>query len=544
MTALSCMDILPSLNAVRLVDSRREENLIVFVLESIQTGVVCPECGVLSDSIHSSRTRIIHDLPIFGSPVQIHVSTRCFRCTNLNCPRKWFREQIPGLTVRYQRRTPRAQEHIVAFGMECGGESSERLGRMIGLSWSADTFLRAVRSAPELNPSYEEVHVLGVDDWAMRKGQRYGTLCYDVEHHRPLDLLPDRESHTLSRWMKETLCQPAKVTRDGSQTYREAIDSGSPQSLQIADRFHIKKNFNDAAERLVKRLLHSYPPTPAGLNQSLQVSSGSIQERPNDSRRRTRWEQIHALNQQGYSHRSIAKQLGVGRSTVRNFLQMNKPPAPQRWSHRKIDPYITYLQSRWDAGTHNVKQLYGEIRNLGFQGRYSQLAAHLSSWRGTSSGTKPSIATPTKEWYRRWMRQSSQHEPETETELMRWLGSEPELQTAYQLSQAFIHLFRERDTEALKQWMNTVESSEVRELRSFAKGLSRDEAAVFAAFSEKWSNGPVEASVNSLKTIKRQMYGRGKLDLLRKRYLNLAVRRRKPDQHGVPKESLIMIHSR
>ena len=142
------------------------------------------------------------------------------------------------------------------------------------------------------------------------------------------------------------------------------------------------------------------------------------------------------------------------------------------------------------------------------------------------------------------MRLSSEHEPETETELMRWLGSEPELQTAYQLSQAFIHLFRERDTKALKQWMNTVESSEVRELRSFAKGLSRDEAAVFAALSEKWSNGPVEASVNSLKTIKRQMYGRGKLDLLRKRYLNLAVRRRKPDQHGVPKESLIMIHSR
>lgn len=421
MTALSCVDILPVPSAVRLVDSRveREENLIVSYHEVTRLGVACPECGVISQSVHSTRHRIIHDLPIFGQRVQLRVPARCFRCVNLNCSRKWFTEQIPGLSVRYQRRTPRAQDQVVTLGIKCGGEALERLGwmMMMGLNWSADTFLRAVLCAPDLDHSYDEVHVLGVDDWAMRKGQRYGTLCYDVEHHRPLDILPNRESETLSDWMKEMPCQPTTVTRDGSQTYHDAIDTGSPHAVQIADRFHIKKNFNEAVDHLVKLLLHSYPPALDDPEKPSVIYAESQSERNIDARRRARWEKIHEFSKNERTNRSIALQLGISRSSVHKFLQMDHPPVPQRWNHRKVDAYITYLQCRWESGVHNVKQLYGEIRELGFDGKYSQLAAHLSSWKESPLNTRTTPGTSPKEWYRRWIQKPSDQEPEIQMEL-------------------------------------------------------------------------------------------------------------------------------
>lgn len=529
MTALPYIDILPSFDAVRIVNIRvTTDNHILIVCEPARPNVACPKCACLSQKIHSKRLRTLHDLPCFGRPVELLLSCRCFRCENLDCECKYFTEQFPGLSVRYGRRTCRAQDCLVAMGVECGGEAAERLGSIIGLFWSADSFLRAVRRQP--GPEIPtDLTVLGVDDWAMRKGQRYGTLCYDVKNHRPVALLPDREAPTLTKWLTERPILPAIVTRDGSQTYRGAIDQGDPDAMQVADRFHIKHNFLDAVDDCVKRLLHKHPP-----EMNLKPATDSeIGSSPNDNdevmsntlaRRKALWEHVHQLSTQGMTRRAIAIKLGISRSTVTKYLQSGIP-VEQRWSHRKLDPFLAYLKSRWESGCHNAKQLFEEIQALGFKGKYSQMAAQLSTWRESAPKVKSVQSTSVREWVKRWVRKDDKLEPETQGELTSWVDSEPSVKEAYELTREFEHLFDTRDINRLKIWLSKADESNVPELRSFAHGLQRDEKAVTAALMENWSNGPVEAAVNSLKTVKRQMFGRGKLDLLEKRYLYLAVRR-------------------
>jgi transposase len=137
---------------------------------------------------------------------------------------------------------------IIGFTMsaEAGGRHTQKLGMGV----SADTLLRMVRQTA-LQP-LPSPRVLGVDDFAFRRGRSYGTILVDLERRRPIDLLPDRESETLAKWLK---AHPGIeiATRDRSRAYAEAIADGAPDAVQIADRWHILKNLYEALERLLTR---------------------------------------------------------------------------------------------------------------------------------------------------------------------------------------------------------------------------------------------------------------------------------------------------
>jgi transposase len=162
-----------------------------------------PLCGEAARSRHSNYTRCLQDLSWQGVSVQLWVTVGRFRCRNSSCPRKIFCERLPQIARTYARQTERASEIVRAIGYAAGGLPGHRLLTRLAIATSDYTVLRRVREEPAPSPSVAPIRNLGVDDWAWRKGQDYGTILVDLDLHRVSDLLPDRSFESLSEWLKK-----------------------------------------------------------------------------------------------------------------------------------------------------------------------------------------------------------------------------------------------------------------------------------------------------------------------------------------------------
>src|SRR3712207_6637812 len=211
----------------------------------------CPLCGGLSGRVHSHYARTLADLPWQGRVAAVQVRARRFRCATADCPRRIFTERLPEIACPRARRTVRlgdAQRHI---GLALGGAPGSRLAGRLAMPVSGDTLLRMIRTgalAPSLPP-----RIIGVDDWAWRRGHRYGTIICDLERRRVVDLLPDRSAATLASWLKRHGSAVRVVSRDRSGAYADGIRSGAPKAVQVADRWHLLVNCSDALRRLLDR---------------------------------------------------------------------------------------------------------------------------------------------------------------------------------------------------------------------------------------------------------------------------------------------------
>lgn len=517
---------------------------------------LCPACGACSTSVHSHYTRRLRDLPCSTYAVGVVLSLRRFRCRNATCMRQTFAEPLLELAPAYARRTERLTTILRAIGLAVGGEAGRWLAADLRTETSADTLLRIVRGTPL--PEALTPRVLGVDDWAQAKGRTYGTILVDLERHRTIDLLPDRRAETLSAWLK---AHPGIeiITRDRSGEYARGIAEGAPEAGQVADRWHLLRNLREALERLLGR----YPTQLSRLPAAESIGTrGSPQQRPrrlravteserlcqqaSRARRQQRYEAVRALAAEGISERQIGHRLGIARGTVRRFLQAEAFPerALRQPMPSILNPFTAYLQKRWEAGCTNASQLWRELCERGYAGTRRQVARWAQHRRTEDApttprkylqvhdaasefqeGIDPSPQVPRLPAPRQlvWLLLRRPGElTDKQRETVERLRQEPKVVAASDLAQQFQAMIRSRAPEGLDDWLAKCAGSELPDLRSFAEGLARDRRAVLGALTEPWSNGQVEGQITRLKLMKRQMYGRAKLDLLRKRVLYAA----------------------
>ncbi len=405
--------LLPSGALLRLGDAELLPERVTVDVHTTATSAVCPGCSSDACRVHSRYQRTLADLPLAHIPVYLHLHVQRFFCDHGLCPRKTFSEPLPGLALPRARRTTRLLVEQRHLGLEVGGEPGARLARRQGMAVSADTLLRLARREPA-TPASTPRH-LGIDDFALRKGQVYGTILVDLEAHRPVDLIPERSADVVEEWLK---AHPGVevITRDRSGEYAEGASRGAPNALQVADRFHLLQNVREMLQRLLDghqealaaatrpaspppdephvppaervvspeaaRPTESEPvaepsalsePPPASTSEGAapQLNKAAQLSQERRARRQARYTEVRELHAQGVGLRAIAARLHLSRNTVRRFVAATQFPeraTPPRQSS-KLDPFIPHLKAQLAAGQDNGMQLWRELREQhGYRG--------------------------------------------------------------------------------------------------------------------------------------------------------------------------------
>jgi transposase len=507
----------------------------------------CVDCGTPSRRVHGRYWRGLGDLACLGRPTLLLVRVRRFRCLDPACPRRTFAEPLPGIARPRARQTDRLRAAHHAIGLALGGDPGARHAAAMGVPISRTTLLDRVRAGhPGEAPP---VRVLGVDDWAWRKGQRYGTILVDLERRRPVDLLPDRGADGLAAWL-EAHPGVAVVVRDRAGAYAEGAARGAPEAIQVADRWHLLRNGSDALRGVLERHhrdLHEAarasvpPPEPAPLPQEVAAKADEpspktateMRGRAAQERRDARFAEAARLREGGMPLAGIARALGVERQTVRRWLRAGHAPT---WRHADrgrsiLDPHRAHLEERWAAGCRNAAALWRELRARGFGGQARAVRTWATGRRRRDPPTVPGGVAPrpapAKAMDPPTPRRAARLltvEPDTLAEADRrlveaLLARSPAVAAAADLARRFSAMVKGRAAEALDPWLRDAEAGA---LANLAAGIRRDEDAVRAALTEAWSGGQVEGQVNRLKAIKRAMFGRAGFDLLRCRVLGRA----------------------
>jgi transposase len=549
-TLLSCL--LPDTPPLHLdawqIDSA--EGLLTLRVTSTQARVYCPVCQFPTRRIHSRYVRMVADLPWGAWRVVLHLQVRKFFCANGRCPRRIFTERLLPLVAPWARRTRRLMHGLINIAVALGGMAGVRLSRGLGLAVSRNTLLRLLRRLPV--PAVATPQVLGVDDWAYRKRQTYGTVLIDLERRRPLALLPDREAKTFALWLQ---AHPGVgvIARDRFRAYADGARQGTPAALQVADRFHLLQNLAEALDQVFNRHSQALKAVHEALRQPpmLRPDGAATGAVPPPSRPCTaqelahqRWarrlalhQQIWDFHRQGWPGWAIAKQLGVGKNTVFRYLRAETLPERRGRTERSrtlLTPYHAYLLARWNAGCRDALRLFRELQPRGYPGSYATIARYVQRLRHAQEGIPqprrryqpPPVVTapqhrPLTPRRATWLvlRRPEQRTSEEHHLLARLTAQHAELAEAIALAQDFAQLVRQRQASQLDPWLARAAESPIAPLQRFAKGLRDDYDAVKAGVTVPWSTGPVEGHINRLKMLKRQMFGRAKLDLLQQRFL-------------------------
>ena len=545
--------LLSSTPDVRLDQVAVERDTVRLELTATAPQARCPCCAVSSSSIHSRYQRHLTDLPWGMRVVRLQLTVRKFVCRNATCPRRIFTERLPDLVAPSARKTDRLIAILRAIGVALGGNAGARLATHLRLPASPATLLRLVRLAPMPQP--RALQAVGVDEWAWRRGHRYGTILVDLASHRVVDLLPDRSAATVAAWLA---AHPTirVVCRDRSDLYADGMRRGAPQAVQVIDRFHLVQNLRQVLETF---LLDHRPalqaaavatamaltPPPAwmpvipmyqGRRQNPKPAPPPAERPPRHARWVAIYEAIRTLQAQATPIATMARQLGISRPTVYAYLRRDTPPGPRRIqrppSARVLTPYVPYLIRRWRESGADSRQLWRELQTRGYTHSARTVCRFITRLRRAADAGHPPEAQrspytcPQGPSARAvsfvMVGSAAKRSAAAQTYLEQLCQLEAGIAQAHALTQGFLAIVRARRGHDLEAWISAATASGLDGLARFAHGLREDLAAVTAGLTLEWSNGPVEGQITRLKLLKRQGYGRAGFALLRQRVLQVA----------------------
>lgn len=475
---------------------------------------VCPDCGRLSQRVQSRYVRRPSDLPLAGRRVVLTIQARRFWCDTVVCCRRIFCERFDvGVLARYGRRTQRLETIVHHLGLALGGRPGAAFANRLMVPVSKDTLLRVVRR--HAVERHDELHVIGIDDFAFRRGQTYGTIVCDLERRKPVTLLPDRALETSRAWLAK---RPsiAIVARDRGGGYGEAIARGLPHTEQVADRWHLMENssraFLDAVSKSMRQIRQAVgnnvvDPKLLTYAEKLQYEGYLRRQETNEA--------IQKLAKSGTSIRQIVRQTGHSRKLVRDVLRGQRLDV-FRTRPSTLDSWLPWLNERWEAGSRNALALWREMRTEGFVGQRGIVAQWAQRRRlAEQAGQSGLMRTPSARVLARLMTSAQDGLGKSEAIILAVIENNvPELVAARKAIGDFQSMIRSKSAAKLDEWIELTRGSLV---ASFVNGVEKDLIAVRNAIISPWSNGQTEGQITRLKLIKRQMYGRAKLDLLRAR---------------------------
>jgi transposase len=457
--------------------------------------VTCPHCACPSQRVASRYLRTVADLPWRQMPVMLRLQVRRFFCDNLDCPRKVFAEQFPQIVRKRGRTTVDHEKSLVRLGLICGGEAGAQIAGDIGMPTSGDTVRRRLRQVPLAQRVTPKPCSIGIDDFALLKGCRYGTVIVDHESGEVLDILPERSSESTAAFLAGQP-QVTVVTRDRAEIYANGISAGRPEALQVADRFHLQMNLRDAVARLLGRhrqevssaceaaaeaalpavlpqfsavalpATEPVPPADAVAGPLLQVAPLSKSQQ---AWQMTQQQVIALRRDEGLSIREIRKRTNLNARTIMKYLRAAGLPARVKrpGSDAPARLRISSRRLSWLVLNDQIERKPGEQKAVD----------HL--------------------------RQNCQP-----------------VCRGIDLARECRAIFQQRESAKLLEWIERVKQPDVpKDLKNFAKGLEQEWPSIKPAIELPWNNGRAEGHVNRIKLIKRQMYGRANFDLLRIRVL-------------------------
>ena len=495
------------------------EDTLVVTARSSAVAASCPLCGAASRRIQSHYVRRPSDLPCAGRRVRLRLLVRRFRCGVPGCQRQVFAERFGAVVLAERaRRTGRLEEIVHHLGLAMGGRPGAGFAQRLMLPVSNDTLLRVVRR--RALPRTEPLAVIGIDDWAFRRNHRYGTIVCDLERGRVVALLPDRDQATAEVWLRQ---HPgiSIVSRDRGGGYGEAVARALPDAVQVADRWHLMENASAAfldATRLSMRAVRSALGA-ATINPVLLTAAERLQYE-GFLRREDTTRQILALKEAGRSIKEIVRHTRHSRKLVRQTVRGARGDM-FRIRQSSLDAYLPVLDTEWASGCRNGAELWRRLTDQGFRGSLRVVSEWTTRRRRTDQMQGQGLQkAPSARTLARLMGMGRDHLSKADTVTVAAVEAGiPGLADARNLVERFQAIIRTKLATELDGW---IEQARVSLIAPLARGVAKDVAAIRAAITEPWSNGQTEGQITRLKLIKRQMYGRAKLDLLEARLIGAA----------------------
>lgn len=374
----------------RVISVDRIENLANIYVISTRKNCYCPNCCAPARGVHSYYTRMFKDLPVFGNQTNIYLRARKFYCRESECPVKVFTERFDCHFYPYKRSTRRLEKSHLAMVLESGGKSAERLSRKLGMQVSDSTLLRLINREPV--PACKVPKALGVDDWAYKKRNRYGTVLVNLENHRIINLLTDREAGTFEEWLNNNPGVEI-ISRDRYGKYIQGATKGAPDAQQVTDRWHLLKNLGEALRKLLDKEYNVLKSVRNELASEKSIQDADctrplILESTASDRQKEKFKAVKDLYAKGESLRSISRMFKMHRGTVKKYIEAESLPRRHYKMPTNLGKHLAYIQERLlKQPLLQMKDLWEELKSRGYVGAYSTLSEGLKYY-GIKIGKK------------------------------------------------------------------------------------------------------------------------------------------------------------